>query len=137
MVQPCRVFSNLDVAFYTIKQSLLTGSGLGGHEEMYYRRFEYDSFRYNYYYGLNAKSAHSLSIRILSEFGILGFGLYLFTLIKNVMFFKSKVPKAIALACLSHFLCKTLKLGGYIDYGTPFFLCMLILNARYFQSKIK
>ena len=130
-------FSNLEVAFYSLKQNFITGCGLGGHEEVYFKRFENTSFRYNYYYGLNAKSAHSLTIRVLSEFGLLGIVLYVFTLIKSVLFFPSGTSRAMALACLSHFLCKTLKLGGYIDYGTPFFFSILILNAHFFQLKKK
>lgn len=129
-------YSNLMVAISTIKQSFLTGCGLGGHEEMYYREYTNSIFRFNYYYELNAKSAHSLSIRVLSEFGILGIILYVYTIIKNLVLLDNGVFKSISLACLSHFLCKTLKLGGYIDYGTPFFFAMLILTHKaYIQSK--
>jgi hypothetical protein len=123
-------YSNFEVARFTLEQSPLLGSGLGGHEEMYYRRFANTAFQANYYYGLNAKAAHSLSIRILSELGIVGAGMYVYTLVKSVLFARKGVYYAISLACLSHFLCKFFKLGGYIDYGTPFFFTILLLNAR-------
>jgi hypothetical protein len=123
-------YSNFDVAQFTLSQSPLLGSGLGGHEEMYYRRFANTAFQANYYYGLNAKAAHSLSIRILSELGLVGAVLYVYTLVKSVLFARKGIYYAISLACLSHFLCKFFKLGGYIDYGTPFFFTILILNAR-------
>ena len=128
-------YSNLEVAKYTLGKNPLTGSGLGGHEEMYARHFENTSFRYNYYYALNAKSAHSLGIRILSEFGIVGSVLYIYFLVKNIIVSKGAYY-AIALSCVSHFLCKFFKLGGYIDYGTPFFFTIMVLNARAYQSSL-
>lgn len=127
--------SNFDVALYTAKKFPLTGSGLGGHETMYERRFKGTLFENDWFYGLNQKSAHSLSIRILSEMGFLGLGLYIFFLFK--MYIKRKetlIFHIISLSCISHFLCKTLKLGGYIDYGTPFFFCMLILNLSLYKE---
>jgi hypothetical protein len=126
-------FSNFDVAKYTLSNSPLTGSGLGGHEEMYARHFANSSFTANYYYGLNAKSAHSLGIRILSEFGLIGAGMYVYFLVKNLIFSKGAYY-AIGLSCVSHFLCKLFKLGGYIDYGTPFFFTIMILNARAYRA---
>lgn len=122
-------YSNLMVAKENLGDNFLLGSGLGGNEETYYRLYRNSSFRLNYFYGLNAKSAHSLSIRILSELGLLGFILYIFTLIRNLFLLDNGVFRAISLACLSHFLCKTFKLGGIIDYGTPFFFAMLIING--------
>lgn len=127
-------YSNLMVALTSVRMNFLTGCGLGGHEEMYYREYSNSIFRFNYYYELNAKSGHSLSIRILSEFGLLGLFLYVYTIIKNLVLLDNGVYKSISLACLSHFLCKTLKLGGYIDYGTPFFFAMFILTHRAFRE---
>jgi O-antigen ligase len=130
-------FSNFDVAKSVLNASPLTGCGIGGHEEMYYRHFQGSSFMSNYYYGLNAKSAHSLSIRILSELGFVGMGLYIFVLVRNFVIPRHGVNFAISLACLGHFLCKSFKLGGYIDYGTPFFFIILILNAREYRLHSK
>jgi hypothetical protein len=124
------LFSNFEVAKYSLAQSPLLGSGLGGHEEMYYRRFAGSAFESNVFYGVNAKSAHSLSIRILSELGLVGSALYVYVLVKNMVMSRQGMYYAISLSCISHFLCKSFKLGGYIDYGTPFFFTILILNAR-------
>ncbi len=126
-------FSNFDVAKYSITLNPVTGCGIGGHEEMYYRNFEGTPFVSNYYYGLNAKSGHSLSIRILSELGLVGMALYIFTLIRNIVFSSKGIHFAISLGCLGHFLCKSFKLGSYIDYGTPFFFTIFILNAREYR----
>ena len=127
--------SNLDVALYTSRQFLFTGSGLGGHETMYERRFTGTLFEHDWFYGLNQMSAHSLSIRILSEMGLLGFLIYVLFLFKTYIKRNEMLSfHLISLGCLSHFLCKTLKLGGYIDYGTPFFFCVLILNISLYKS---
>lgn len=130
--------SNFDVALYSSKTSPLWGSGLGGHETMYYRYFEGKPFRYNYYFGINYNSAHALTIRILSEAGILG--LFLFVLFLAKAYIKKRkdpvlfMHHAISLACISHFIAKSLKLGGYIDYGTPFFFSVLLINLLAYRA---
>jgi hypothetical protein len=129
-------YSNFEVAKYSLSKNLLLGSGLGGHEQMYARYFEGSTFSTNILYGINSKSAHSLSIRILSELGLVGTFLYIYVLVKNFIFSSKGMHYAISLSCISHFLCKSLKLGAYIDYGTPFFFAVLILNARaYLKTK--
>jgi hypothetical protein len=122
------LYSNLMVAENNVKENFLTGAGLGGHDEMYYRYYKNSLFRLNWYFGINSQSAHCLTIRVLSEFGLLGFVLYITTLIRKLVFLDNGIYRSISFACLSHFLCKTFKLGGYIDYGTPFFFAMLCIN---------
>jgi len=128
------LYSNLMVAEENLKNGNVIGSGLGGHEEMYYRYFENSSFRYSWFYGLNAPSGHSLTIRIFSEFGLLGLILYVATLARKVILLDNGIYRSISLACLSHFVCKSFKLGGFIDYGTPFFLAILFINFRHYKK---
>lgn len=130
------LYSNLMVAEENLKQGNVIGSGLGGHEQMYYRYFENSSFHYSWFYGLNAPSGHSLTIRIFSEFGLIGFVMYVVTLIRKIVLLDNGIYRSISLACLSHFICKSFKLGGYIDYGTPFFLAMLFINFTYYKKNI-
>lgn len=129
------LYSNLMVAEDNLKRGNMIGSGLGSHEEMYYRFFKNSSFRYSWFYGLNAPSGHSLTIRIFSEFGIIGLIVYIITMIKKVILVDNGIYRSISLACLSHFVCKSFKLGGYIDYGTPFFFAMLFINFRQYQKR--
>jgi hypothetical protein len=128
------LYSNLMVAEDNLKSWNPVGSGLGGHEEMYYRYFQHSSFRYSWFYGLNAPSGHSLTIRIFSEFGLIGLIIYIITLVKKVVLLDNGLYRSISLACLSHFVCKSFKLGGYIDYGTPFFFAMLLINYRHYHK---
>lgn len=129
------LYSNLMVAEENLIKGNPIGSGLGGHEEMYYRYFQNSSFRYNWLYGLNAPSGHSLTIRIFSEFGIMGLIVYVSTLARKIVLLDNGIYRSISLACLSHFVCKSFKLGGYIDYGTPFFLAMLFINFRHYHKR--
>ncbi len=122
------LYSNLMVAENNLKNGNLIGSGLGGHQEMYYRYYENSPFRYNWFYGLNAPSGHCLTNRVFSEFGLAGLILYVIYLLRRVILLDNGIFRSISLACLSHFICKTFKLGGYIDYGTPFFFAMLAIN---------
>ncbi|HRN55093.1 MAG TPA: hypothetical protein PLS00_00550 [Niabella sp.] len=128
-------YSNLMVAEDNLKQGNIIGSGLGGHEQMYYRYFKHSSFRYSWFYGLNAISGHSLTIRIFSEFGLLGLVAFITSLIRRVILLDNGIYRSISLACLGHFICKSFKLGGYIDYGTPFFLAMLFMNFRHYRQQ--
>jgi hypothetical protein len=131
------LYSNLMVAWNNFIKGNYLGCGLGGHEESYYRYYEHSSFRFNYFYGLNAPSGHSLTIRIFSEFGIIGLVLYIINFIRTVVLLDEGIFRSISLACLSHFVCKSFKLGGYIDYGTPFFFAILSINYIRYRQYIK
>lgn len=127
--------SNAEVAIESIKRNPLFGCGLGGHEEMYHEFYKNSSFKYVYLYGINAASGHSLLIRVFSETGLVGGFFYLFGLWKAMLFRADDYHRIISIACLSHFLGKALKLGGYFDYGTPFFAMILFFNFWDFHSK--
>jgi len=132
--------SNLDVAFFSVERSPIWGSGIGGHETMYYEYFDGKAFANNYHFGTNYNSAHALTIRILSEAGLLGLLLFL-SFLARAYVKKNKDPivfmhHAISLACLSHFIAKSFKLGGYIDYGTPFFFVLLWINLMLYKAHL-
>lgn len=128
--------TNIEVAVSSIKRSPLIGVGLGGHEEQYFHYFRGNAFESHYLFGLNAPSAHNLLIRIISEHGLIGLVFFVVTLSKSLLLKASGYNRAISIACFSHFVCKSLKLGGYFDYGTPFFVMMLLFNySDYKYSK--
>ncbi len=129
--------SNFEVAKYSIQKSPLIGSGLGGNEMMYERYFSGTAFKYHYLYGVNALSAHNLLIRIFSEMGLVGGVLYIFLLVRGLILRAPFVYKMIAIASFSHFLCKALKLGGYFDYATPFFVMLMWFNFRDYKRYLK
>lgn len=133
---PLSFFSNFQVATFSVSKNPISGSGLGGHEEMYYRYFANNPFsELSYLFGLNAKSAHSLIIRIFSELGFIGFILFLYSIFRVFAINHKSEFYIIGVSCLSHFMCKTLKLGNYFDLGTPFFFLIAIYCYYYYFKK--
>lgn len=116
--------SNAEIAYKNFIDTYGLGVGLGGHETTYTRNFNIPIYS-DSWYGLNYKSAHALPIRIFSELGILGLFI-LFMLFYKALKIKHEVFKVVALASLGHFIAKFFKLGSYFDYGTIFFLVMII-----------
>ena len=127
------LYTNMDVAFFSLIESPLIGSGLGGHETMYYRYFDGKQFEGHRWFGINYNSAHSLLLRIISETGLVGVVSFFVFLYRNyvpISFSRHNIHHVVSLSCIGHFVCKCFKLGGYFDYGTPVFLIMLILNLN-------
>jgi len=118
--------SHFNVAMESLKSTFGMGVGLGGHPVVYNKVFPVNMFTLNSAFGLNIQSAHSLVIRIISELGIPGISMLL-----AVVYRVGKLPRQgaclIAYASLSHFAVKSIKLGGYFDYGTMFFLILILV----------
>lgn len=134
---PLSFLANLEVAFFSASEHFL-GNGIGGHSygfDEYFKNNEWLA-RSDYQFGINKNSAHSLSIRILSEFGFFGFFGIIWIFI--AAYFKAKKDDTtliIYYSILSHFIAKSIKLGGYIDFGTPIFFSILLLIL--FKSNFK
>ena len=136
---PLSFISNLQTALYCLSKSPLIGVGFGGHEKAYFEVFTRSNFPgIDYLYGLNSKSGHSLLIRMISETGLIGITIYIITLLRNLIVSRRfPIHRAIAIGCLSHFIGKSIKLGSYIDYGTPFFFVMMIINLNQYRIERK
>jgi hypothetical protein len=128
-------FSNLDIATNNFVNTYGLGVGLGGHETTYLRNFDFHLVQ-DSWYGLNYKSAHALTIRIISELGILGIFIFFMLFYKSLKI-KDTGYKAVALASLGHFIAKSFKLGSYFDYGTIFFLVIIIVLIKLDKKKRK
>lgn len=136
---PLSFLSNLEVAFFSLKKNLINGVGIGNHETAYFEKYSLANFiGAERSFGLNARSGHALTIRIISELGLLGILGYTYFFIKNIILSKKfTVYHAISIGCLSHFIAKSLKLGAYIDYGTPFFFCVFLINHQQYRKMKK
>lgn len=110
--------TNLDVALSTISDGRLFGNGFCGHASAYHRRFEGTEFVNHRRYGINAPAAHCLTIRIVSEFGILGI-LFLAVVVWKAVRMNGTIWHMFLLFALAG---RSLKLGSWIDYGFPMFL---------------
>ena len=125
---PLSFVSNLNVAI-DVALSNFFGGGIGSHPLSYDEHFAKNSWiGFDYNYGLNKNSGHSLFIRIISEFGFF-IPLLIISYI-TIKFNKIKtfsLRKIILISCFSHFIAKFIKLGAYIDFGTPIFFSIIIV----------
>lgn len=147
-----------DLGLYSVSSNLVPainmmtinplGAGLGGHEEVYYNYVEKYQLYGSYYEseimklkknGFNAKSAHSLLIRLLSEFGvffIIIILLILITFLKNLKKYTNDQIN-IMIACLSYIIFRCMKLGSYFDYGIYFFIVTILIIIFSFNESAK
>ncbi len=125
---PLSFLSNLNVAIESAN-SFLFGGGVGSHPyayDLYFKKNEWIGI--DYQFGINKNSGHSLTIRLLSEFGYAG--LIIFISFFVITFNKLKHNYhllTILFAVMAHFIAKSIKLGGYIDFGTPIFFSLLLV----------
>jgi O-antigen ligase len=131
--------TNLEAAFYSLKKNVILGSGIGGHEEVYdeyIKNIKKSHFveLYDRHKGLNKQGGHSLIIRIVSETGLLGLVLIIYLLYKYKISKKESVYYYINIACITYFVARCFKLGGYFDFGIYFFIALYFysyLNDKY------
>lgn len=128
--------TNFELALHNLKETYGLGIGFGGHETMYNYYFDTSSWGDLYYIGLNMKSAHSLLVRVISELGIIGLMIY-YRIFKGSLSIKNMQYQMIAMAAVTHFISKAIKLGGYFDYGTLFFLTVSIVAIQMDKKLIR
>ena len=125
--------SNRSVALSNMEEFFPFGIGYSNHAAGYDRFFKNSPFESSIFYGTNSRSGHSLLFRFLSEFGALG------ALLLSVSGFLAArkmeaydiLTKTVFWSCSAHLIGKAMKLGSYLDYGTPFFLgIMLVILFR-------
>ena len=130
------VFSNLKVAWFSLIRDPFFGAGLGNHESAYLTYFsdvaEFTARESRF--GFNMKGGHSLFIRLLSETGLVGFGLVIFCLFRFRVKDRDSVFYAISFSCLMYFVGRVFKLSGYFDYGIYFFAMAYLWSYCSYRS---
>ena len=121
------LLSNMYVAQGNASIYFPFGAGFSNHGENYDRHFNDDDFRRSNYYRTNQKSGHNVAVRFFSEFGYLGLGAMLFFSLRVWRARRSSSLEARLLLSMAlvHVLAKCVKLGSYLDYGTPLFVTVL------------
>lgn len=118
--------SNWAVATDTIGRGRILGNGFGGHSFAYFEYFEGSGFSSVQAFGTNAIGGHSLFIRVVSEFGLLGFFTYIAFIIKGLLLVKS--GRQIWWTLLAIVLVgRVVKLGGMFELGLPIFILVPIV----------
>ena len=132
------IISTLKITIFSLIQNPF-GTGLGGNEEIFHRFNEifinfnfkpYDEVNIYKRYYFSDKTGHSLFLRMILEFGLIFIFLVIAILCKLLQKLKtcSMEEIIIIIPVLSFLICKTIKLGSYIDYGTNFFIIALIIT---------
>jgi hypothetical protein len=133
------LYSNFIIAKASFNSNPLTGSGLGTHESNYKKYFsKYFDQSFIIRYGIfNVSDANSMFVRLMSETGLLGLGLFFTFLLKNALWRKGYNDHEIRDYTLINqsifiwFLVRLIRTGNY--FGNGFFLFFFIY---YFSKKI-
>ena len=134
------LISNVIVTQQVLKESPIIGKGLGSHP-LSHEKFMGDvpgiqSFVDEGMSNLNASDAASLSLRVLSELGLLGYvGVLTFLIYFHV---SGGGPRAaMSNALLVYFFLKLLRGGQYFDPEQLFFIFVYIFNHRQFKRETR
>jgi hypothetical protein len=140
------LFSNYLVAKEAFLRNPFFGTGLGTHSVSYDRYINKlfpennEVMEYQIHMALNHKDANSLLIRLISEAGLFGVGLFLTYLVKNMLNFKSNCEEnylywLINNSILVFFILRLIRFGNYSALG--FFLFFFMYYLTYKQAKKK
>lgn len=114
---------NKDIAFDSFKYSHGLGSGLGSHPISYAKYI--NGYNAVYLYHLNQEDANSMFLRIISELGVLGIGIYiLFLFGYRIKKGERSIYKIISLMCLGYILMRMTRFGHYFDCGYFMFISL-------------
>jgi len=111
--------TNFEVMKSTLFQGRWYGNGFCGHSPAYQRYFENTEFVNHMSYGTNAIPAHCLTIRTISEFGVIGVVGFIAGIGRLITSKRNDIWFLFGLAAIAS---RSLKLGSWVDYGLPIFL---------------
>jgi hypothetical protein len=132
------LLSNLYVTKQSLKESPLLGKGLGTHELAYDRILPEDMQNY---FELNRTDANSMALRLLTETGYIGLGLFCFFLICYRVRIKGNyVPDKEVFWILNNgilimFLLCLLRSGHYTIHGRILFLMIYYFSYRFIRDE--
>ena len=144
------LYSNFVIAKASFSEKPLTGTGLGTHEANYKKYFsKFFDNDYVIRYGIfNTADANSMFIRLMSETGLLGLGLFFLFLFKNFIGKKGyshpdlRDYTLINQSIFIWFIIRLVRTGNY--FGNGFFLfffmyyfCYKIVRDYYKREKLK
>lgn len=139
------LYSNFKIAQLSYQRNPLLGSGLGSHGVNYDIMFtkQFDE-KYLIRFGeLNKYDANSLYIRLISETGLLGLGMFFFFMFKFGLKRKHlKVPELANYVLINHgifilFIVRLVRTGNYIGNGFFFFFFLYFFTAMRIKQYYK
>jgi hypothetical protein len=129
--------TNLEVAIDSIGHGRILGNGFGGHAaayDEYVKRKGY--FQIARRERFNVIAAHSLVIRVLSEFGVIGVWIYFTWILKGIHSRNNDRRIWWTLSSI-YFFGRMFKLGGYFEIGMPLFLLAPLVFHGWQQETIR
>jgi len=124
---------NLNAAKVTLYSGRIFGNGFGSQSQVIEESVPM-KFQKTYYFKSQIYNSNgfSLFIRVISEFGIIGFILFIFFIIKGI--FRNQLSIIVYdiwwLLGSIHMISLILKTTSFIDYGTPIFLLVPLLIKK-------
>jgi hypothetical protein len=123
-------YENLNLSSYATLANLwvaenapsrIVGTGLGTHEQSYYRLYKSDFDLY----GLNSKDAYSVGTRVFSEFGVVGILIFVIFILKNI-----NRLSVINIASFLTIFSFVIRGGHYTAFGFVFWLMLFYYTNR-------
>src|SRR5690606_6654855 len=124
------LLNNYLVAIESFKSSPIWGSGLGSHPASF-DKYSLTKKFYLPFEDFNKADANSLLLRLLSETGLLGLGLFLFILIRFRCGNNHSLNRwIISNGIFVMMIAGLLREGHYFHSGVPFFIFLYIYNYK-------
>ena len=139
------LYSNFIIAKAAFNDYPLTGTGLGTHEANYKKYFsKYFDKDFIIRYGVfNTADANSLFVRLLSETGLMGLGLFFTFLLKNALWRKGYDDNELRDYTLINqsifiwFLVRLIRTGNYFGNGFFLFFFIYFITKKIVDKKMK
>ena len=139
------LYSNFIIAKAAFNEYPLTGTGLGTHEANYKKYFSkfFDKDFVIRYGVFNTADANSLFVRLLSETGLMGLGLFFTFLFKNALWRKGYNDNELRDYTLINqsifiwFLVRLIRTGNYFGNGFFLFFFIYFITKKIVDKKMK
>ena len=133
------LYNNYKVAMQNIKQNFLFGSGIGSHP-LAFQKFSLASNFKVYGFNLNSADANSMLLRLISETGIFGVGIFVFVIIKGYVKRDSQHDTyhwLVSNSILVMILLNLFRQGHYFINGFPFFMVLYYFNSISYKTYLQ
>ncbi len=139
------LYSNYVIAKASFSEKPLTGTGLGTHETNYKKYFSkfFDKDFVVRYGVFNTADANSMFVRLLSETGLMGLGLFFTFLLKNLLLRKGyddpelRDYTLINQGIMIWFIVRLVRTGNYFGNGFFLFFFMYYFTKKIVDKKMK
>jgi hypothetical protein len=130
------LYNNYQVAVENFKSHFMFGTGIGSHPTAFDKYSKGANIKV-YGFNLNSADANSMLLRLISETGLFGVGLFFLLIYKCYVRRTQDVPQVywvVSNAILVMILLNLFRQGHYFLNGFPFFVMLYYFNWRSYKS---